>query len=352
VVQAVEVEGAMPDNLQPFLLDDSSTGSSQCPPCGEQRPTMAVLSQHADISLQSVTKRLQVEHLNCEEAELAIIHGFMQQLTKQVLVNYGDLSTCKQLLSALARRAYDMQGHVHTWYWAGAIAQQEEDWLHAVLFFKRAALSSLERPHLSMQAKALTASCECILSCLACRFVPGLTHSAFAAACLRLEVGQTKWELHTQLCVDMMPALSRVASPPGSSQVLPHELVWSWRSALDAVHALLKQALVNARASADEGVELRALMSVVFLLKVEGLMRAREGLLGGYEWDSSARVKWLEGSPTLATVFARWQGLMRLRRNVVSLWRMVGVAVVIDPDSEWGQGADGAAAMAALQCRG
>lgn len=342
----------MPDNLQPFLPDDSSTASSRCLPSGEQRPNTVMLAKHADISLQSVAERLQVEHLNCEEAELAIIHGFMQQLTKQVLINYGDFGTCKQLLGALATRAYDVHGHVHTWYWAGGVAQQEQDWLHALLFFKRAALSSLERPHLSMQAKALTASCECILSCLACRFVPDLTHAAFVAARRHLEGGQTKWEVHTRLCVDLMPVLRRAAAPSGGSAALshemPHAIVWPCRNALTAVQALLQQALVNARASADEGVELRALMSTVFVLKVEGLIRARPGLLGGYEWDSSARVKWLEGSPMVGTVFARWQALMCFRRNVLSLWRMLGVAVVLDPDSEWGQGADGAAATAML----
>ena len=340
-VQVVEQPGQLPRDLAAFLPD--LAGSLAAP------TSLDAVAALADSSLQAVAERLQVEHLNCEEAELAIIHGFMQQLAKQVLINVGDFAACKQLLRALAARRYDVQGHVHTWYWAGAVAQQQQDWPSALAFFKQAALTTLERPHLSMQAKALTASCECILSSIVVATAPALSHAGFAEEIAQLPRGCSKWARHAALCRELLPTLQAPRSP---TSALPHEAVWDWPTALVAVQALLKQALENSKAASDEGVELRALMSVLFLLRADGTLLVRGASDGvpfaGYQWQPAARIPWLAGAPLVADVFARWQCLMCFRRNVLSLWRMVCVHVVLDPDSEWGQAADGAAAMALL----
>ena len=75
-VQVVEHEGKLPTSVEAFFPD--------AVPAVQPPATLQGLSSLADRSARAVSERLQVEHLNCEEAELSIIHGFMQQLTKQV----------------------------------------------------------------------------------------------------------------------------------------------------------------------------------------------------------------------------------------------------------------------------
>lgn len=254
---------------------------------------------------------------------MEIIHGFMQQLSQQILITHGDLTGASRLLAALAGRRHDVQGHVHVWYWAGAIAQHRRDFVHALLFFRAAVAATEVRAHMSMSAKALVAGCESILSELALRHVPELTHARF---------GTGSGEAHARLCKQLMPHLEA----SGSGDVA-HDRLWPGRTRLSTVRGMLAVALGRAEASADEGVELRALMSVVFLLKCQGLLWAAGG---GYRWAEGATVSWLRGCPQVRDVFGRWQALMGLRRNVMSLWRMLGVAVVLDPDSVWGLGED------------
>ena len=321
-LQAAETPGEVP--AEAFGGKRSATATPQPRPQNAGGRGIASLSRAADASLEAAQVLLQAEHLNCEEAEMEIIHGFMQQLSQQILITHGDLAGAARLLAALAGRRHDVQGHVHVWYWAGAIAQHRRDFTHALLFFRAAVAATEVRPHMSMSAKALVAGCESILSDATLRCVPELTHARFVAG--------GSGARHVRLCTQLLPHLEA----SGSADVA-HDRLWPGRSRLTTVRAMLAAALDRAEASADEGVELRALMSVVFVLKCEGRVRA-EG--EGYSWGEGASVPWLRGSPKVGAVFGRWQALMGLRRNVMSLWRMLGVAVVLDPDSVWGLGSD------------
>jgi hypothetical protein len=307
-------------------------------------PAVSYLSAVADESLQASLACLHVVHLNCEDPELLLVHGFMQQLVLQIMITFGDLDAAKQLLKAkaLAGRAYDIQGHVHVWYWAGAVAQKQLDFLHALLFFRMAAACTITRPHISMSAKALTACSESILSSAAHAFLPKLTSAGFMDACHELGHGDNKHALHVRLCVEFLPFLT---SSAGQSSPIAHDTVWPKHSRCATIKAMLTEALERAASSADEGVELRALMCSVFILKCEGMIWARDGAIGGYAWQPSARVVWMPREPLVRDVFAQWQALMRMRRNVMSLWRMLGVDVVLDPDSVWAQGSDKAVTL-------
>ena len=278
----------------------------------------------------------------------------------QVLLHHGAMPACKRLLAALAARTNDSQGHVHTWYWAAALAQHARDYRHALLFFKRSAHETLLRPHLLMQAKALLASVECILGAAVAEHAPSLTHQGWELELQSLQQGHNAQKhasaargRHAELCRNCLSSLSAAPAPTGgaavdSENLAAHAAAWPGRSALATAQMLLRQALEAAHRTGDDGVELRALMSIMFVLRVEGALRVKEkpmatGVLqGGYEWSRSAAVKWLEGSPEVSKLFVRWQELLSgYRRNVVSLWRLIGVGVVLDADSWWGQGQNG-----------
>ena len=48
-----------------------------------------------------------------------------------------------------------------------------------------------------------------------------------------------------------------------------------------------------------------------------------------------------EGLPDVSKLFVQWQELLSgYRRNEVSLWRLIGVSAVLDPDSWWRPGQD------------
>jgi hypothetical protein len=331
-LQAVERPGVVPH----VLVKRVSGSTAAVEPGGVLPgfcPAVSYLSAAADVSLRASLARLQVEHLNCEDAELLIIQGFMQQLGQQIMISFRDLDAAKQLLNALAGRTYDVQGHVHVWYWAGAIAQKQLDFLHALLFFRMAAACTLIRPHMSMSAKALTACTECILSSVAHACVPELIHDSFLDACHKLQRGDNKHALHVRLCIQMSLFLNQSVSAAGQGCPVAHDTVWPTHSRLATVKAMLNAALERAESAGDEGVELRALMCTVFVLKCDGVIWGRPDTVGGYAWQPSATVMWMPGEPLVWDVFGRWQALMRLRRNVMSLWRMLGVDLVLDPDS-------------------
>ena len=368
----VERRGAVPQDLDPFLpldmRDHATAPVATADPSAPEATSTASLAAASDRSLEFVATRVQTAHFICDDGEYTIIHGFMQQLTKQALIHFGERAACLELLRALAARTWDAQGHVHTWYWAGALAQQGRDFARALLFFKRAALCTHARPHLSMRGKALVASAECVLGGMATRCVPALTFDGFALAVAARGENADPLGLHAELCRGFQQHLADASDGTASGTTdagrYAHAEAWPRRSALVTVQSLLRQALSAAHACDDELLELRALVACFFVLRVEGVVRARpcahvereqarspSGACasGGYVWRQGIRVRWLEGQPCVGSLFVRWQRLLsRLRRNVLSLYRLVGVAVVLDPDCVWGKGDDGPVATAGM----
>ena len=251
---------------------------------------------------------------------------FSSQVGLQIHLMHGcPARSSAEAVQSMCVKACDHHSHVHIWYWSAAIAQHRHEWLWAYHFFRRAARCTQLYLHLSMQAKALSACCEVVLSYFTHSHFPALLNSRFAALRDRSEPNSRRcYALHAELCREMNKAVTSI--PPGDA-------LMDWRRELEFVRSALHRALDNARKTSDNGVELRALLIAQFVLKMDGVLTYTEHACVEH---GETVVSWLPGSPTLAAIEASVNELLtRLQRNVLVIRRLMACNVTFDPMAIW-----------------
>jgi hypothetical protein len=310
-------------------------------PCEDGSPRIELLKQAASRSLDHVSKTVatSVQHgVDCELQELSAIAFFMHQISLQVHIMYKNVPAARWALTLLTARPHDDASHVHTWYWAAAVANHCKEWWRARMLFVQAARCTLQYPHMAMRAKALVGVCETVLAEIVTTSCPQLqaeqfvaacsqeSKSVLASACERLQTGdpgnEHVVELHCHLCRSL---LGPMQEPCGAAEFADGRLSFLKR--------LLHHALLDAESAHDPGAQLRALLLTRVILEMEGLVTCDQGKL---VWDATARPGWCLASQGLQQQENRLsQRMAHMRRNTFVTRTLLGCSVVVDPVATW-----------------
>lgn len=326
------------------FMSPTMPGMQLTPPSDAGSPRLELLKQAASRSLDHVSSHLSLQHgVDCELQELSAIAFFMHQISLQVHIMYENLPAARWALTLLTARPHDDASHVHTWYWAAAIANHCQEWWRARKLFMQAARCTLEYPHMAMRAKSLVGVCEAVLAEVCASSCPQLQADQFVLFCsasqqsrgerasvcqslqqaARGQNNRSASELHCQLCRSLY---GKMQEP---SQEFP-----SGRMAF--LKTLLEHALLDAAATHDPGAELRALLVTRVILEIEGLVTyvPEQGKL---VWNAAAKPAWCLAAQTgLGPRAARFsQRMAHMQRNTFVTRNLLGCSLVVDPEATW-----------------
>ena len=345
-MQTAEHPGMVPsESALAHFLSPTMPGM-QLKPSDADRSRLELLKQAVSSSLDHVSNHLSLQHgVDCELQELSAVAFFMHQISLQVHIMYKNLPAARWALTLLTARPHDDASHVHTWYWAAAVANHCKEWWRARKLFMQAARCTLEYPHMAMRAKSLVGVCETILAEVVAASCPQLQAEQFVLACSLAEPATAEGasvcqdlqqtaqgsrcaaEVHCELCRSLLRPLQEQTPefPSGRMSLLK---------------TLVEHALLDAEAAHDPGAELRALLVTRVLLEIEGLVTFAQGKL---VWDATAKPTWCLVAPrglgarvTLHDVERRFaQRMAHMQRNTFVTRSLLGCSVVVDPDAMW-----------------